>query len=341
MHKHLCANLWLLLLSFALCSVVYPAILWGIGQALFPEGANGSIILDKQGKPVGSRLIGQPFTKDEYFQPRPSAAAYNGAASAASNWGASNYLLRNRVARQLGPLVRYRSGAKARQPAGPDIEGWLQKDRFQGKPGIVAQWAQAHPGLAQGWVKAEAMNGEFVNAWRKEHPDDVARWIEDNPDHPEPKPEDLAALFFTSYSRAHPGTFPGAVERQTAGGKTEKRIEPVKEGTDIQRIFFDLWRQDHPEADLEPVPADMVMASGSGLDPHITLKSALYQLSRVAGAWSEKRTKDGAQIEKEIGQMLEEKAAAPLGGLAGVQLINVLEINLALRERYESLEERK
>ena len=341
MYKHLRANLWLLLLSVALCSVVYPAILWGIGQALFPERANGSIIFDKQKKPVGSRLICQPFTKDEYFQPRPSAASYNGAASAASNWGANNYLLRNRVVRQIGPLVRYGSGAKARQPAGPDIEDWFQKDRFQGHPGIVAQWAQTHSGLAQGWVKADAMNGEWVNAWRKEHPDEVARWIQDNPDTAEPKPEDLATLFFTSYSKAHPGTFPGAVERKTNDGKVEKRIDPVKEGADIQGIFFDMWRQDHPEVDLEPVPADMVLASGSGLDPHITLKSALYQLSRVAAAWSEKTRKDEAQLEKEIQTLLEEKAEAPLGGLAGVKLINVLEINLALRDRYESPEERK
>ena len=77
--------------------------------------------------------------------------------------------------------------------------------------------------------------------WQKTHPAEVAEWIKDNPDTPEPKPEDLAVPFFTSFSKDHPGTFPSAVEHKTPDGKTEKRIEPVKEGTDIQAGFFDMW----------------------------------------------------------------------------------------------------
>src|SRR5262245_55894737 len=334
MFPHLLANLWLLALTILIGCVLYPAVLWGIGQTAFREKANGSLVLDEDGKPVGSRLIAQPFTADEYFQPRPSAASYNGAASAATNWGANNYLLRDRVARQLGPIVKYRSGPKRGQPVGPDIEGWFHQDRFQGNPGIVAQWAQAHATLAQNWVKADKLNGGFVAGWQNAHPDEVAQWVKDNPDTPEPKPEDLAVPFFVSYSKAFPGTFPGAVEHKLPDGKTEKKIEPVKEGTDIQGVFFDLWRQEHPDADLEPVPADLVMASGSGLDPHITLKNAQYQLDRVAGKWAETTKRDPAQVRKEIEDLLNQKAEAPLGGLVGVKLVNVLEVNLALRDRY-------
>ncbi len=331
--NHLRANLWLLVLTLLICSVLYPLVLLGIGQGLFPGKAEGSLILGKDGKPIGSALIAQPFTGDEYFQPRPSAASYNGAASGASNWGASNYQLRDRVAKALGPIVKYRNGPKRGQFVGPDIESWFQKDQFQGKPGIVAQWAQAHPASAQAWVKADKLNMEFVAAWQQVHLTEVAQWIKDNPTTPEPKPEDLAVPFFTSYSQSHPGTFPGAVERKTPEGKTEKRIEPAKEGTDIQG-FFDLWRQDHPEAELEDVPADMVMASGSGLDPHITLKNALYQLDRVAAKWAKETKREEPQVRKEIEGLLREKAQAPLGGLVGVDLINVLEMNLVLRDRY-------
>jgi K+-transporting ATPase ATPase C chain len=334
MFQHVRANLYLLLATVLICCFLYPGVLWVIAQTVFRDKANGSIVLDKTGKPVGSRLIAQPFTADEYFQPRPSAASYNGAASGASNWGANNYLLRERVARQLGPIVKYRSGPRKGQLVAPDIEMWFQKDQFDGKPSIVAQWAQMHANVAQNWVKADKLNAEFVAGWQKAHPEEVAQWIKDNPNTPEPKPEDLALPFFTSYSKTHPGTFPSAVEHKTADGKTEKRIEPVKEGTDIQGIFFDLWLQEHPQADLAEVPGDMVMASGSGLDPHITLKNALYQLDRVAGKWAKDTQRNEAQVRKEIDAILQQKVEVPLGGLIGVKLVNVLEVNVALRDHF-------
>src|ERR1041384_781822 len=255
MSKHLRACSWMLALSMLLSCIIYPGLLLVIGQTFFRQKAEGGLVLDKDGKPVGSRLIAQPFTADEYFQPRPSAASYNGGASAGTNWGANNYLLRDRVARQLGPIVKYGSGPKKGQPVAPDIESWFQKDQLQGKPGIVAQWAQAHPTLAANWVKADKGNGEYVAEWQKGHAQEVAAWVKDNPDNPQPKPEDLAVVFFTSYSTSNPGSFPGPVEHKSAGGKIEKKIEPLKAGSDIQSIFFDLWRQDHPGEELELVPA--------------------------------------------------------------------------------------
>ncbi len=326
----------LLALSVLLCSVLYPLVLWGIGQTIFFEKAQGSLLSDAQGKPIGSRLIAQPFTADEYFQPRPSAASYNAAASGASNWAASNYLLRDRVARQLGPIVKYRSGPKSGQLAGPDIETWFQKDRFGEKPGIVAQWATLHPTLAQNWVKADKLNTAYVADWQKTHAAQVAEWVKANPDTPEPKPEDLAVPFFTDYSKTHPGTFPSAVEHKTSDGKTEKKVEPVKEGADIQAGFFDMWLTEHRDADLERVPADMVMASGSGLDPDITLDNALWQLDRVAAAWAKKTGSPEKKVRQDVEQLLRARSFAPLGGLFGVPLVNVLEVNLAMRDRYPS-----
>jgi K+-transporting ATPase ATPase C chain len=73
-------------------------------------------------------------------------------------------------------------------------------------------------------------------------------------------------------------------------------------------------------------------ASGSGLDPHITLKGARYQLDRVADKWAEKTKGDKDQIRKEIEDLLNRSAEAPFGGLVGVPLINVLEVNPKLRD---------
>ena len=327
------ATLWILALTCVLCAVVYPGFLLLVGMTVFHDKAEGSLLYDKDGKPYASRLIAQPFTGEGDFQPRPSAASYNAAASAATNWGASNYLLRERVARQLGPIVKY-AGARKGQPVGPDVEAWFQQDRYDGQPGIVAQWAGMHSTLAANWAKADPLNGAFVMAWAGEHSAEVEQWKKEN-NNPEPKPEDLAALFFASFSKEHPGMFPAAVESAGDDGATEKKIHPVNQGTDIQGIFFDMWRHEHPNAELEPVPADMVMASGSGLDPHITLKNALYQLDRVAAKRAADTNQHVAQVRKEIEALLQQKKEAPLGGLVGVDLVNVLEVNLALREKYE------
>ncbi len=341
MGAHLRANLWLLVLTVLLCSVLYPLILLGIGQTVFHDKAQGSL-LTEQGHPIGSQLIAQPFTADEYFQPRPSATspAYNAAASGGSNWAASNYLLRDRVARQLGPIVKYAGGSKKGQPVAPDIESWFQKDQFGGKPGIVAQWAALHSTVAQNWINADKLNAAYVSDWQKTHAAEVAQWVKDNPGTPAPQPADLAVPFFTDYSKAHPGTFPSAVEHKKPDGKTEKKIEPVKEGSDIQAGFFDMWLQEHPDASLERVPADMVTASGSGLDPDITLSNALWQLDRVAAAWAKKTgPANEKSLHDQIEQLLREKSYAPLGGLVGVPLVNVLEVNLALRDRYQKAAE--
>jgi len=334
MWRYLSKSILLLLVLVVICCVLYPLALWVIGQAAFPFQANGSLLRGPDGKPVGSRLIAQPFTKDEYFQPRPSTASYDASASASSSLAASNYALRDRVARALGPIVKYRSGSKAGQLVATDIDGWFQKDLFQNKPHIVAQWADLHNALAQAWVKADPKNGAYVDGWAKAHPVIVVQWIKDNPGTPQPKADDLAIVFFENFSRENPGKFPSVVSRTGADGKTKTTIEPVKDGSDIQSIFFDMWRQDHPEADLQDVPGDLVTASGSGLDPHITLQNAEYQLDRVASKWAANLKRDPNAVRKEIQEILQENASAPWFGLAGERFVNVLEVNLKLRERY-------
>jgi K+-transporting ATPase ATPase C chain len=102
-------------------------------------------------------------------------------------------------------------------------------------------------------------------------------------------------------------------------------------GPGVQGVFFDRWREKHAEVELEDVPADMVTASGSGLDPHITMQNARYQLDRVASAWAQKTKAAPADVRAAIEQILLEQQETPLGGLVGVPLVNVLKTNLALK----------
>jgi K+-transporting ATPase ATPase C chain len=234
MFRYVGKSVVLLCFSVVICCVLYPSLVWVIGQVFFPFQANGSLVKGPDGTVVGSRLIAQPFTKDEYFQPRPSAASYDASASAASTYAASNYLLRNRVAGALGPIVKYKSGPKAGQLVAPDLEAWFQQDKFQGNPHLVAQWADLHNAVAQAWVNADPTHGQYVDAWTKAHPDLIAKWIKDNPSSPQPKAADLAVLFFENFSQEHPGMFPSAVTQTGADGKPQTSIQPVKDGSDIQ-----------------------------------------------------------------------------------------------------------
>ncbi|KHK55315.1 potassium-transporting ATPase subunit C [Ralstonia sp. A12] len=166
--------------------VLYPVVVTGIGKAVFPAQAGGSII-ERNGKPVGSSLIGQNFDTPQYFWGRISATSpnpYNAQASGGSNLGPSNPALTEQ--------------AKAR----------------------------------------------------------------------------IAAL---------------------------KEADPTN---------------------TAPIPADLVTASGSGLDPHISPAAAAYQVERVARA----RHLPVEMVRK----LVDENTKGPMLGLFGEPVVNVLELNLAL-----------
>lgn len=178
--------LTMLLLLTVLTGLVYPLAVTGLAQLLFPDQANGSLIV-REGRVIGSRLIGQFFDKPEYFWSRPSATApfpYNAAASGGSNLGPTNPVL------------------------------------------------------------IEAVNAR------------------------------VAAL-----------------------------------------------RAADPGNDL-PIPVDLVTASGSGLDPHISPAAAQYQAKRVARA----RSLDESTVQTLVAQHTEGRQF----GLLGERRVNVLQLNLAL-----------
>ena len=92
------------LVSFVLCAVAYPAVVWGLAQLAFPHQAQGSLIYDRDRTVIGSELIAQPFASDRYFQPRPSAVDYKADAAGGSNLGTKNPGLHKKIVERVEAL---------------------------------------------------------------------------------------------------------------------------------------------------------------------------------------------------------------------------------------------
>jgi len=186
--KNLLSAVLLVVLFTLLTGVIYPLVVTGLAQLIFPHTANGSMI-QRNGKIVGSELIGQQFSEPKYFWGRLSATSpfpYNAAASTGSNYG---------------PL---------------------------------------------------------------------------NP-----------ALF----------------------DAVKKRIDDLKKFDSLNTL---------------PIPVDLVTASGSGLDPHISVASALYQLDRVA--------RYRGMNPQDVRSLIDQNTEGRQLGFLGEQRINVLKLNLSLDE---------
>jgi K+-transporting ATPase ATPase C chain len=114
MRQNLRIALWMTVTTTLLFGLVYPLVVTGLGQILFPAQANGGLIV-QNGQTVGARLIGQPFSSDRYFHGRPSAAG-NGYDPVFNGGGASNLGPTNR---QL--LDRVKAGAQKLHTENPNL----------------------------------------------------------------------------------------------------------------------------------------------------------------------------------------------------------------------------
>lgn len=113
MKKNLIISVWFTLVTTLLLGIIYPLVVTGLAQLMFPNQANGELIT-QNGKLIGSHLIGQPFTAPGYFYSRPSAAGpagYDPTASGGSNLGPTNKMLIDRVDATV----------KSLQPTNPNV----------------------------------------------------------------------------------------------------------------------------------------------------------------------------------------------------------------------------
>ena len=242
-----------LLFAVLLCGV-YPVIVWGASQLLFPHQANGSLIEGSDRKIVGSEWLGQNFTSAKYFQPRPSAAGsgYDAANSSGSNLGPTSKKFINGTTKTI---------AMAGKEAGTVLPASDVVD-FDGIKLRVL-----------GYCDSNGISYELLQ---------------------DGKPVD-------------PKTF-----------KTDK-------GEYDQVKLITAFNDDAKPLTIKPaslIPGDAVTASGSGLDPHISVKNALLQAARVA----KERALSLDVVKAEIAKA----TAGAQFGILGNAGVNVLKLNLAL-----------
>jgi K+-transporting ATPase ATPase C chain len=239
--------------AVVLCGI-YPLLIWGAGQLLFPHQANGSLIESADRKIVGSSWLGQPFSSDKYFIPRPSTAGtgYDAANSSGSNLGPTSKKLINGTTKNTAVIAK--DGAAPTQ--GPDVVDYdgvkLRIIGYCEQNGIAYQLLQ---------------DGKVVDA--------------------------------KTY-------------------KTEK-------GDCDQVKLITAFNDDKNPLTVKssvPIPGDAVTASGSGLDPHISVKNAMLQLPRVA------RTR--SMSEDQVRELVKQNTEGPSLGIFGEAGVNVLTLNLAL-----------
>jgi K+-transporting ATPase ATPase C chain len=112
MRRNLITSILYTIVSVIVLGVLYPLLMTGLAQALFPKKANGQLVT-KNGVIIGSRIIGQPFTVASYFHGRPSAAGstgYDASSSGGSNYGPTNKKYIDRVEDSVADLQKENPG---------------------------------------------------------------------------------------------------------------------------------------------------------------------------------------------------------------------------------------
>lgn len=148
------------------CCGIYPLVVFGIAQAAFHDKANGSLIVDKDGTVRGSKLLGQGFTAEKYFHPRPSAAGngYDAANSSGSNLGPTSQKLNDAIKDRIA-TYRTENGLKETDAVPPDA---VTASGSGLDPHISLRNAELQISRV---AKARGLDAQKVRALVKEHTD--------------------------------------------------------------------------------------------------------------------------------------------------------------------------
>ena len=297
--QHIWASIAMTATLGIICCGLYPLIVYGIAQAVFPNQANGSLVkkdgtyTTKDEEAVGSSLLGQNFSLPQYFTPRPSSAGngYDPTSSGGSN---------------LGPLsdklINGATQAAATQPTTAPVAST--------GPSTAPAVAATTPASTQ---PAETLAFDGVRLRT------IHYALNNN-------------ISFKLYNLSPDGTrveVPISKFEDSSGNPIDTALVdafPHPENDAPDRVV--LVAGDFKKADGTPVmiPADAVTGSGSGLDPHITPDNADLQAQRVADTRH-------VSVDK-VKALIAEHTDAPSLGIFGDPGVNVLMLNLALDNQY-------
>ena len=169
MLRQLIPALRAMILLTVLTGLIYPGVVTGLCQVLFRDKANGSLV-SANGQVIGSALLGQNFTKPEYFHPRPSAAGtdgYDPTASSGSNLGPTSQKLYDRVKasadayRKENPSFTGAIPADALTASGSGLDPEISLANAEAQTARVAQARGADPASIQNLIHSTSQGREF------------------------------------------------------------------------------------------------------------------------------------------------------------------------------------
>jgi K+-transporting ATPase ATPase C chain len=294
---HLLSSLSAMFVLVVICCGLYPLLVWGIAQGVFPNQANGSL-LTKDGKPtvkdddaVGSALLGQPFLLRGYFHPRPSEAGNSAGPTFAATGG---YDPTSSGGTNYGPLNDGLLNGATTQPSAPTTP--------------TAAAASPSPATAPASTQpAEVLSYDGVRL-RTLH------YAVDNG--------------LTFKLRKGGVEVPLAQFRNADGSLNDTALVDAFPHPTSDAGLTGLTADSFAGPDGKPVeiPADAVTASASGLDPHISPDNAALQAQRVADARK-------VSVDK-VTALITQYTDKPDLGILGDPGVNVLRLNLALDVKY-------